>query len=288
MYKAWMFKQKSFRLQNPDDGNGNQNGGGGGDEAAAKAAADKAAAEAAAAAASGDPKAAELKALADEKADLLKEVMAKKEKIRSLESDATDLKAKLAQFEGIDPVKVKALLAEQAENERKQLEAKGDFEALKKQMVEAHEKDKKVLNDRLSEQEKTVGSLQAQIAELTVGNAFGASSYLKEELVLTTTKARVIYGTHFEYKDGKVVAYDKPAGEAGRAMLVDGKGDPLAFDAALEKIVEADPDKDTVKKAKSKQGSGSKTDSTGKTPAATGPALTGREKIAAGLAKKKQ
>ncbi|MCY1309996.1 hypothetical protein D9M70_601460 [compost metagenome] len=74
---------------------------------------------------------------------------------------------------------------------------------------------------------------------------------------MTPSKARVIYGQHFDLVDGKVVGYDKPRGAANRTALVDSLGEPVQFEEALRKIVEADPDKDHLLKAKVKPGAGS-------------------------------
>jgi hypothetical protein len=70
-------------------------------------------------------------------------------------------------------------------------------------------------------------------------------------------------------------------------VLVDSKGEPLVFDVALAKLVDADPDKDTLIKSKLRAGAGSHTNpnaAPGAKPGGSAP-LTGRAKIAAGLAK---
>jgi hypothetical protein len=81
------------------------------------------------------------------------------------------------------------------------------------------------------------------------------------------------------------VVYDKPAGAKDRAPLVDAKGDPLPFDAAIAKLVDADEDRDSMKKSKMKPGSGSTTTTATTTTAANEPAATegGLSKIQAAL-----
>ena len=102
---------------------------------------------------------------------------------------------------------------------------------------------------------------------------------------MPVSKARVLYGTHFEFKDGAIVAYDKPAGSAERNILVDAKGDPLSFEAAIKKIVEADPDKDQLLKSKIKPGAGSKTTSKAAAPAEKLEQPTGVSRISAAISK---
>lgn len=119
-----IWKQRLFaRLQDPakDDLGGGGGGGGGGDDAAAIAAA--AAAEtarlAAEAAAAGGAKP------SDAEAKLIKEVMQKKDALAKTTTDLTAAQARLKEFDGIDPVAIRALLADKAKAETAALEAAG-------------------------------------------------------------------------------------------------------------------------------------------------------------------
>jgi hypothetical protein len=243
--------------------------------AAAKAEADaKAKADAEAAAARGNqPTEAEAK--------LIKELMQTKEKARQ----ATDA---LKAYEGIDAVKVRELMAEKAEAERKDLEKRGEYDRLVKQMGESHAKEQGALKEQLTAREKREAELQAQIDALTVGQAFAGSKVIADEIALPLNKVKSLYGAHFEYKDGAVVGFDKPAGAKDRTMLVDSTGNALAFDAALKKVIEADPDKDALLKSKARSGAGSSTQSRGAQRAdTTGESkLTGKDRIAESLRKK--
>lgn len=216
----------------------------------------------------------------DREAELIKEVMEKKGKLKDAEAEKTRLEAELAKFQGIDPQRAKELIEQAQKAEQEQLERKGEWDKLKAQMVEAHEAEKKALADKLKELEGKLGDTAKTIDGLTVGHAFANSKFIGEELVLTPAKARVIYGDHFDVQDGQVVAYDKPRGAKDRTAYVDGRGNPLDFDGALRKIVEADPDKEQIVRSKAKPGTGSST--TGKEPTPTGDAK-GAAKIAAGL-----
>lgn len=170
-------------------------------------------------------------------ADLLNENMKRKEKERTLADQ-------LAQYGDIDPARARQLLeAEQAaetarrEAEQAELERRGEFDAVKKQMIEAH---------------------QAQLVEMTVGASFSGSAFLRDKVLMTPAKARVIYGSHFEVgEDGSVVGFDKPAGQKERAVLVDGEGKPLPFESAIERILRADPEADALLRSEAKQGAGS-------------------------------
>lgn len=224
----------------------------------------------------------------DSEAKLLKEVMKQKDAAKAAQAEVDRLKAEITKFEGIDPVKVRELLAQQAEEERKKAEARGEYDRLIKQMADSHKADRETLVSTISVKDTTIAGLQKQIADMTVGQAFTGSEFIKGELTLTPTKARVIYGAHFEFKDGAVIGYDKPAGASDRTPLVDAAGQPLSFEDALKKLVDADPDKDQLYRSKVKPGAGSSTQSGGPAAAAAAAAeaakgMSSVSKIAAGL-----
>ncbi len=255
------------------------------EEAARKAAEDAEAARKAAEAAKGKP--------SDAEAKLLKEVMAKKEKLDTATKQIEELNKKLKEFEGIDPTEVRKLLDERKALETKKLEDAGQYEILKKQMADAHEAAMKAANQQLKDALDAQKGLAHTIGELTVGNSFNSSAYIREDIApsYTAAKLRSLYGPHFEFKDGKVVGFDKPAGAAGRAPLVNASGDPLPFDEAFKKIIDADPDRELILKSKTNPGSGGRGTPARKPNASAAEKLrtegmSGRERIAAALKKK--
>lgn len=227
----------------------------------------------------------------DADARLLKDMMKHKTRSKELEGALAQVNEQLKAFDGIDPAKMRDLLKQQAEAEQKAMESRGEYDRLVKQMGDRHTEEKRTLEVQYQEVQTQNNTLQQQIADLTVGNAFGGSKFVADDLTLTSTKARVIYGSHFEFKDGAVVGYDKPTGASERTMLVDSVGEPLKFDEALRKLVEADPDKDQLIRTKAKQGAGSNTSAKGAKAALEAAAsrstakLSPAEKIAAGLKK---
>lgn len=193
----------------------------------------------------------------DAEAALLKENMQKKAALKKADEDKIILEAKLKLFEGIDPEAVRKLLADKAAADTKQLEEKGDWERLKTRMGEEHAKDLKAALDRAQNFEGDLSKANNTINDLTIGTKFGQSLFITDELILTPAKARVIYADNFDLVDGEVVGFDKPRSAANRTALVDGSGNPVAFDAALRKIIEADPEKDQLLKSKVKPGASS-------------------------------
>ncbi|OAD82879.1 hypothetical protein ATN89_17505 [Comamonas thiooxydans] len=227
----------------------------------------------------------------DSEAGLLRDVMKHKGRANQLQGQISELQGKLAQFDGVDVEAYKAWKAEQAELERKQLEARGEYDRLTQQMAQRH---KEEMESTVSEREtlrSEIGSLQQQISELTVGNAFATSPVIGEMLLMTRAKARKVYGEHFDFVDGKVVGFDKPRGSAERTQLVDSSGEPLSFNDALIQLVKADPDpeRDQMLRSNAKPGAGSAPANTslaarkGIAAEATKRAMTPAERISAGL-----
>ena len=276
-----------LKFHNPTDGEGNDLGGGAGESGTGGNSGS--AAGNAGGAGEGDEGAGEAAAgtknkPTDAEARLLKEVMEKKNKLRFIEDEKKNLESRLKQFEGIDPEAVRALLKEKQEAETAKLEAKGEWDRLKSQMKDEHQREKAELLEKLKERDTETSSLKNAIAELTVGNAFAQSQFIQSELALTPSKTRVVYGAHFEFKDGVVVAYDKPAGAPNRAPLVNASGDPLSFEEALKKIVDADPDRDQLLKSRARQGAASKTVAkSGNPPDVKTEGFSGKDRIAAAL-----
>jgi hypothetical protein len=228
--------------------------------------------------------------VSDAEAALLKELMTKKTALTKANEKLAQVNAQLEQYAGLDVAKARAALAAAEEAERAQAEARGDYDKLKTQMAASHAAEKTALEGQVQAAGGTIGALQKQIADLTVGGAFNTSAFIGEDLTLPVSKARALYGAHFEFKDGQLIGYDKAAGADGRAPLVDGAGNPLSFDAALKKIVDADPDREQLYRSKVKAGAGSSTKKApGKTTDDIQKAnLSGTDRIAAALAARKK
>lgn len=196
----------------------------------------------------------------DEEAKLIKEVMAKKEKIEQQSkqiAELSDFKKKIDDIGGFEALA--KMVTDKKAAEQEALEKKGEWEKLKAQMAEAHNKEIGEFKTKIADLEGKLKAETGKISQLTLGASFANSKYL-EKTVLTSGKAQAIYGSYFDIgEDGKVTGYDKPRGAAGRTMLVDGQGNPVGFEAAIERIIAADPDKDSLLRAKGKHGGGSGT-----------------------------
>lgn len=213
---------------------------------------------------------------------LLKDIMKKKEELKTAQAQIAEFKKKLEEVESLGGIeKLSAMLKAEEDKQKKELEAKGEWEKLKKQMSEDHVKAMSEIQKQLeAEKAKNVES-EKRIIELTIGAKFANSQYINEQLTLTPSKARVIYDDYFDLVDGQVVGFDKPRGQKDRTPFVDQYGNNLPFDSAMEKIITADPDADFLLKSKVKGGAGSTSKS--KSVQETMKGLTTIEQIARGL-----
>ncbi len=217
--------------------------------------------------------------VSDEAAALLREVMALKASNRAAAE-------RLAQFAaaGVTPERVAELEAAATASAARQAQAKedaalaaGDWETVRASLAATHKAEKAELDARLAKARKDTEDQTALITDLTIGAAFSGSKFLTEETIFTSSKARKVYGDHFDFEDNQVIAYDAPRGAENREPLVDGAGQPLPFDAAMRHLIEADPDRDTIKRSARLAG--------GKGAKAAAPAHVGSgiDRIAAGL-----
>ncbi|ODI95555.1 hypothetical protein BFR91_06360 [Acinetobacter pittii] len=217
--------------------------------------------------------------LTDKEAELIKEVMKRKDREKKLLQEFDEFKR---QFADIDPELARKAIAAQKEKETRELEEKGEYECVKQSMAQQHQAEVNRLQQQIKDLQQQLGSKDSQINELTIGSNFSRSAYIAEELTLTPNKARALYGAHFEIENGEVIGYDKPRGAANRTALVDSYGNPLSFDKAMQKIIEADPERDTLIRSKVNPGAGSKTKQENKGLQKEQP-KTSLEKIMAGL-----
>ena len=223
------------------------------------------------------------KKISDADARLLRENMKRKEENEQLRAQLGELSAvaeAVKKLGGLDTIS--KLVQTQREAEEKQLEAKGEWERLKERMANEHKSALEQAMSKASETEQRLQSALKQINDLTIGTAFSQSQFIQQDLVLPPSKARVVFGDYFELVDGQVVGYDKPRGSDKRTPLVDAQGSVLPFESALRKIVEQDPERDHLLRAKGKAGAGSETrkETTVKTQAGEGDSLS---KISSGL-----
>jgi hypothetical protein len=226
----------------------------------------------------------------DEEARLLKDMMKQKKIAADAQKALEAANSRLAQFDGLDAEKVKTLVAAQEKAELEAAEKRGEYQRIIAQVREDADSRLKAANEAAKAANDQLSAAQRRIDDLTVGANFGSSRFINESTVLSGEKARRLYGDHFDIENGDFVAYDKPRGEPGRTPLVNPRtGDNLTFEAAIEKIVKADPDFERIARSNLKTGAGSQTTNAGGKDTKTNTkTLSGIEAISANLRRMSQ
>jgi hypothetical protein len=152
-----------------------------------------------------------------------------------LAKEAKTAKQRLKDYEGVDPAEYQRLKQAAEEAEQAKAAAAGDFETLKKQLVEAHTREKKSLVDghakQLGEYETKVKKYQSALekrliqAELT--KAIAAN---KGDPDLLLPYAERFVRTRETDEDFEAYVIDA----SGNARVADGKGTPMSFEAFVQ------------------------------------------------------
>lgn len=237
---------------------------------------------------STDDKSDDKSGLSEADAKMLKDVMKWKEKARSAEEAAKKLQAEQESVKSIlgdtDLEEVEKLIQEKKEQERKRLEAEGEYERIMEQMREQAEKEKEALLKQIDELKEINQGSSKTLEELTVGRAFSESPFIRENSVLPPSIARQQFSSHVDSVDGKLVVYDKPRGEKDRTPLVNAKGEHKTFEEGITHLFESHPESKSILRSKRKPGVGSNSEPTSK--GAKQP-KSSMNKITAGLSKLK-
>jgi hypothetical protein len=256
------------------------------EEKAAAAAAAEAAAQAEADAAAAAAAAAAKAATGNESNTNAADTAALTAAADAAKAEAARLQAIVDGFAGIDPEQARkdreAITAAEAarlEAEKERAKAEGNFERLREiQQAEAAAEIAAAKEEaRIAKEEAAAARAEANAERIST--AFANSTFLQEETILSGPRAQRLFADHVEIEGGKVVVYDKPAGEAKRAKVMDNKGNALSFNDAIAKVIQSQSDKDTLLKAKTKPGAASTT-----TQGRTAETQASRQsRIAAGL-----
>lgn len=153
---------------------------------------------------------------------------------------ARDAAARLKKLEGVDPDKYQELLTAQEKAEQDRAIKAGEFDSLKKQLLESNEKEKNKLTEALLAKE-------SMIYNLMVSSQFSKSPLILEKTLLPPDIAETYFSKNFKVEEinGRpcVVGYLN-----GEKILDTKNGEPADFEAALTVIIDAYPMKDRIMK----------------------------------------
>lgn len=146
------------------------------------------------------------------------------------------------------------LKADQKQLEEDKLKAAGQFDTLKAQLLEAHQKE-------VGDLKKQIESLGGTLRTTLVGGEFARASALfgkDAKTILTPEIAEAYYGRYVDVQDvdgGQKIVVVKDAN--GQIILDPKTAKPMAFADALGQLIETLPNKDAVLRGSGKTGSGS-------------------------------
>lgn len=155
--------------------------------------------------------------------------------------------AKLKAFDGLDdPDAARKALATVRNLDDKQLIAAGEVDRIKAEAIKAVEqKFEPVVKER--------DKLSAQLREAVLGHAFAGSKFIADRLVIPADITRAAFGNSFKVDGGRVV----PMHPNGDPIYSRAKPGEIAdFDEALEILVSAYPNRDSILKGSGASGSG--------------------------------
>ena len=154
--------------------------------------------------------------------------------------------AKLKAFDGIEDASaaLKALETVKNLDDKKLIDA-GEAEKVKAETVKLYEE--KLAN---ADAEKIRSQFHAEL----VGGSFARSKVIAEKLAIPADVAQAFFGRHFSVsEDGKIVAKDANGNEIFSRVT---PGAKAGFDEALESLIDAYPNKDSILKGSGASGSG--------------------------------
>lgn len=223
--------------------------------------------------------------LSDEAAKLLRDVMKHKDRAKQAETELTKLREALGDLK---PEDVTALVQARKEQERKDLEKRGEYDRILEQVRQEQERERTSLSEQIDALRQQLNERDSKIEEMTIGRSFSESAFIREKSRIPASIARKEFGTHVDLVEGQIVVFDKPRGAAERTPIVDANGSYKSFEEAIAQLYSSHPDSKDLLKVQGKPGSGSSTVDTGKKPEQQKPQATGVNRIAQALSSKNQ
>lgn len=156
--------------------------------------------------------------------------------------------AKLKEFDGIEDSAAAKKAIETLKNiDDKKLIDAGEAEKVKAAAVES-------VKQQLAAKEAEKAALQQQFHSELVGGSFARSKTIADKLAIHADVAQAFFGKHFAVEDGKIVA----KGSDGNLLYSRSRvGEAADFDEALEMLIDAYPQKDSILKSAGASGGGS-------------------------------
>ena len=177
------------------------------------------------------------------------------QKIGSLNAEAKQhreakeaAEAKLKAFDGIDDAAaaIKALATVKNLDDKKLIDA-GEAERVKAEAI-------KVYEEKLNASESEKAKIREQFHNELIGGSFARSKVVSDKLAIPADMAQAFFGRYFGIsEEGKIFAKDANGNEIYSRTHA---GEKAGFDEALEALIDAYPNKDSILKGSGASGGG--------------------------------
>lgn len=165
----------------------------------------------------------------------------------------------LKAFEGIEPDTARKALETVKNLDEGQLVTAGKVEEIKAAAKKTAEDQVNAATKALSEQLKAATTerdkLQGDFFSEKVGGAFSRSKFITEKVAVPPDMLQAMFGNRFKIENGKIIG----VGLDGQPIYSRAKAGEIAeFDEAIEAMIDAYPNRDSVLKGTGQSGSGKK------------------------------
>lgn len=151
-------------------------------------------------------------------------------------------------FEGLDAKAAREALDTVGKLKEGDLIKAGEADKVREEIKRSYE-------TQLAERDQKLNEATGALSSLRLGNAFGSSEFIKNNIAVPVPMMEATFGKHFKYENDQLIAYDA----SGQKIYSRKRGGEIAtVDEALEMLVDASPFKDGILK-----GGGSGTGGTG-------------------------
>jgi hypothetical protein len=181
-----------------------------------------------------------------------------RKRAEAAEAKAQEIDSKLKLFEGIeDPEAARKAIEFQKNVSDGQYIAAGKAEEMKAGLTrtfdEKYAASIKANAQRVKELEEKLADVSGRYDQEVVGNAFANSKYIREKTAVPLKMLLKTFEGQFKNEGGTVVAR-----HADGQPIMAATGEVAAFDEAIQRIIEAFPDKDMILKGANNSGSGAR------------------------------
>lgn len=180
--------------------------------------------------------------------------------------------ARLKAFDGIEDAEAakKALATVKNLDDKKLVDA-GEVEKLKAEVI-------KTYDEKLAAATAEADKIRSQFHNELIGGSFARSKVIADKLAIPSDVAQAFFGRHFAIsEDGKVVAKDAAGNDIFSRTRPGEKAD---FDEALEALIDAYPNKDSILKGSQSSGGGTQATGGGSGKGSLADCKTDAEKVA--------